>query len=101
MPEDKRKFHSTKSGHENSDYVDVSGGMAHKSIDQAEFQHRKQAIQEVTWALKTGVLIRPETCSKCGRRPDDNRKIMAYHASYDSDKWLDVIWLCPACWDPC
>lgn len=43
-------------------------------------------------AVRAGVLSRPDTCSKCGRK---NCRIEAHHK--DHTKPLDVIWLCPSC----
>lgn len=52
---------------------------------------REVAHNAVAHALRTGRLVRPSTCSRCGRRckPD------AHHADYR--KPLDVEWLCRRC----
>ncbi len=66
----------------------------------ARNKDRRRIIQKassaVFQAVKTGRLVRPETCCKCGR----TGKIEAAHTDYD--KLLDVIWLCRSChraWD--
>lgn len=43
-------------------------------------------------AVRAGVLNKPDTCSKCGRK---NCRIEAHHN--DHTKPFDVIWLCPSC----
>jgi hypothetical protein len=44
-------------------------------------------------ALKSGKLVRPQSCSACMKTcvPE------AHHESYDQDKRLDVRWLCKQC----
>lgn len=51
----------------------------------------RQARYAVLVAIRTGTLIRPETCSRCGVqcRPD------AHHEDYS--KPLEVEWLCRRC----
>lgn len=46
----------------------------------------------VRTAVKTGFLIRPSECSKCG---EDKMRIEGHH--HDYNKPLDVIWLCTKC----
>lgn len=45
----------------------------------------------VVQAIRTGVLVRPEKCSDCGK----TGRIYAHHEDYE--KPLDVAWLCHAC----
>lgn len=54
---------------------------------------RKAAREAVTSALRAGDLVRPPSCSTCGRACAAE----AHHKSYEPDHWLDVVWLCTAC----
>lgn len=58
-----------------------------------------EARRAVRAAIKSGVLVRPDTCEKCGqipaRRVDGYSQIQAHHPDYD--KPLDVEWLCCKC----
>lgn len=58
-----------------------------------KYPERIKANEAVKRALKTGELIRPDICSKCGRpcKPD------GHHWSYLEEHWLDVEWLCKFC----
>lgn len=52
----------------------------------------------VAKAIKDGVLVRPETCSRCGSKAKNSwatGNIEAHHEDYS--KPLDVIWLCKTC----
>lgn len=46
---------------------------------------------KVKRAVEKGILIRPDTCERCGRR----WKTIAHHSDYD--KPFDVMWLCSSC----
>ena len=52
---------------------------------------KKQAVGIVRAAVKSGRLIRPDSCSGCGRRVE----VHAHHDDYS--KPLDVRWLCRRC----
>lgn len=52
---------------------------------------KKDAWKMVQLALKFNILVRPDTCSKCGVKC----KPEAHHPDYS--KPLDVIWLCKSC----
>ena len=58
--------------------------------------HRHQAHSEaaclVRYAVRIGMLRKPETCSECGAR---GRKIHGHHADYS--KPFEVTWLCEFC----
>ncbi len=58
-----------------------------------------QAYRKVRTALASGVLVRPDTCSRCGRNPglasDGRAMIQAHH--HDYEKPLDVEWICCKC----
>lgn len=51
----------------------------------------KRAQFTVVNAVRTGLLIRPDRCSDCGRK----RKVAGHHDDYT--KPLDVRWLCYPC----
>lgn len=59
----------------------------------------KQIAQsKVTYALKTGRLIRPDRCEDCGKRQNKqtfHSGIEAHHDDYS--KPLEVRWLCLSC----
>ena len=52
---------------------------------------RINATQHIFWALKLGILIKPEFCEKCEMKS----KLQAHHDDYE--KPLDVRWLCRIC----
>ncbi len=57
----------------------------------------RAAVQKVRQAIRKGIMIRPNVCSRCGLRAD---RIEGAH--YDYSKPLDVVWLCVPChrkWD--
>lgn len=55
------------------------------------YRHKYNAHAAVNYAVKTGKLIRPKRCSKCGKRC----KPEAHHPNYA--KRLKVVWLCRPC----
>jgi hypothetical protein len=55
---------------------------------------RKEFYKIYSDALKSGLLIKPEICSKCGL-PDRSNKIAGHHNDYE--KPLEVEWLCNHC----
>jgi ribosomal protein S27AE len=54
-----------------------------------KFERRAQAV--VANAIRSGRIVRPDTCSKCGA----TGKIDAHHEDYS--KPLDVTWVCKKC----
>lgn len=52
---------------------------------------KDNARQRLNYAVKTGKLIRPDTCSNCGFKG----KIQADH--HDYSKPLEVSWICSSC----
>lgn len=52
-----------------------------------------KAHSKVQVAIKSGKIVRPSECSKCGNqcKPD------AHHDSYEESQWLVVRWLCKPC----
>lgn len=58
------------------------------------YREKTRARQAVLYAVKTGVLLRPEACPTCGRAV---RVHGHHHNGYDKGHWLDVVWLCARC----
>lgn len=60
----------------------------------AEFRQKHVARTYVHNAVSAGTLIRPDSCSRCGKEctPEGH-----HHKGYDREYWLDVIWLCARC----
>lgn len=60
------------------------------------------AVKTIFEAVKSGRLIRPEICSKCGKNPGldsvGNSQIQAIHTKgYAFEHRMDVTWLCVSC----
>lgn len=51
------------------------------------------AKEAVARAVAHGDLVRPSTCSRCGKE----RRIYAHHHSYAPEDRLDVKWVCQKC----
>ena len=60
---------------------------------QIKYPEKQKSRKAVMLALRSGKLVRPQSCSACMKTcvPE------AHHESYDQDKRLDVIWLCKQC----
>jgi len=58
-------------------------------IDQVIKKHEARVL--VGHAVRTGQLLKPDACSKCG----SGEKIEGHHEDYSDP--LDVIWLCRVC----
>jgi hypothetical protein len=65
-----------------------------KIIEQWHKEHPEavKASNLVNWAVKKGIIKKPEQCEFCKR---DNTRINGHHPAYD--KPLNVIWLCNSC----
>ena len=58
--------------------------------------HMEQARAHgmLSYAVKTGKIIKPSKCSQCGK----SGKIQGHHHNgYDKEHYLDVIWVCQPC----
>jgi hypothetical protein len=55
---------------------------------------RDQARSRFKYALKLGILTKPDACEKCGAKPE-RRLLHGHHADYS--KPLEVEWLCTFC----
>ena len=53
----------------------------------------------VSRVVKSGKLIKPNTCSKCGESFPKRLIEGHHHLGYSKENWLDVMWLCPKCHD--
>lgn len=59
-------------------------------------KHKSDARAKLNYAVKKGLIIRPDACSKCGKKaPDEVKRIEAHHEDYS--KPLDIVWLCGPC----
>lgn len=67
-----------------ADWLTYKGKYKHPHADAVQHKTRR--------AIKSGRLIKPSACSKCGRT---DKPIQAHHADYE--KPLDVTWLCTGC----
>jgi len=55
---------------------------------------RVSAQSAVMRAVRSGKLIRPSVCPRCGK----GGRIDAHHKTYKRGDWLDVYWLCKPCY---
>jgi hypothetical protein len=53
---------------------------------------RERAGNKVATAKLRKVLVKPDSCSVCGRQ---DTRIVAHHTNYDEP--LNVVWLCSSC----
>lgn len=69
------------------------------SLKACRAPHMDAARRAVRTALENGLLSRPDTCERCGDRPecmkDGRSSIQAHH--HDYNRPLDVQWLCYRC----
>lgn len=54
---------------------------------------REWAREAVRSALRSGTLVRPDTCQRC----DEVAPVQGHHHSYLREDWLKVEWLCQRC----
>lgn len=89
--------YSRRNGKENRERVYERRRLNSERVNElARSYYRKDIIKmktrdKVRWAIDSGRLVRPETCSKCGEECKPN----AHHEDYS--KPLEVIWLCTKC----
>ena len=57
----------------------------------AEHPEQCNARTKLQYAIKTGRVIKPDSCSQCG----STRRVSGHHEDYS--KPLEVIWLCQVC----
>lgn len=77
---------ATKWQNENRQRVYELARTRYKKTGRTEKMSARVAVNK---AIKKGILSR-RPCEICG-----NPKTEAHHSSYEPDKWLDVIFLCP------
>jgi ribosomal protein S27AE len=58
-----------------------------------KFPEKIAARKAVFKAINSGVLVRPDVCSECGKMDE----IQAHHDSYAPEHRLNVRWLCKKC----
>lgn len=69
-------------------------GRAYTRTRYAKHADAHKAHVAVNRALRTGDLVRPDTCEACGAQgPIESH----HHRGYSIDRWLDVLWLCRTC----
>jgi hypothetical protein len=63
------------------------------TVDRWQKKNPEKAIAHAAlfMAVKVGIVIRPDSCSKCGKKC----KPHGHHTDYS--KMLEVVWLCPKC----
>ena len=92
-----RKWYHSKGRNLVRDYQASSWGKIVKRKSainyRAKYPERLLAQNAVLYAVKTGRLKRPNTCSRCGIICVPH----GHHESYKKEDWLDVIWLCHNC----
>lgn len=64
------------------------------AIQRERYPEHKAARNAVYEALKDGRLTKPHNCSECGK---ETEMLEGHHESYESDRYLDVAWLCKRC----
>lgn len=57
------------------------------------YPYKAQAHQKLSYAIRSGKIIRPSNCSVCGVECIPH----GHHISYLEEHWLDVIWVCIHC----
>jgi len=67
-----------------------------KRWQQANRDHCR-AIWHIWHAVKTGKLIKPDTCRSCGGRVGKDKIRGHHHNGYGPEHYLDVTWLCVPC----
>jgi hypothetical protein len=57
--------------------------------------HKRRAHNKLNKAIRTGVILKPNRCSSCGKEIEQQRNLHGHHEDYS--KPLAVHWLCPKC----
>jgi len=78
-----------------SEYARVLPYRKHGATDEHRIPEHKRALRKVLYAVKTGRIVRPTVCSKCGKPDSYNDQIQAHHLDYT--KPYDIAWLCEDC----
>lgn len=77
----------------------VAGRDVLASITATMEKIKQQAKGKIQHAIRLGILVRPKTCSKCGKIPppakDGRSQIHGHHTDYS--KPLQVVWICVNC----
>lgn len=63
-------------------------------IQRERHPEQKKARDAAYYAEKTGVIVRPDACQKCGKITADLHK---HHWSYEKEHYIDIQWLCRQC----
>jgi hypothetical protein len=74
-----------------------SGKCGAHTLRQPAETARELAHQQVSIAIREGVLVRPDACELCSSKKGDWRTWLLHAHHEDYDRPLDVIWLCVPC----
>jgi hypothetical protein len=66
-------------------------------IGRTTVEQKSRATRLYRRALRKGELMRPDTCSRCGKAAVGNELHGHHHNGYDDEHALDVVWLCRSC----
>ena len=67
---------------------------AQSRASRARYPERERARSKLNYAIRTGKLVKPKTCSQCNRTTS-SRRLHGHHGNYT--KPLEVIWMCSVC----
>ena len=67
----------------------------YKKIQKARYPEKIKAREIVQKAIKSGELIKPNTCGICEKYFEDKRKVHGHHEDYNQP--LKVVWCCKKC----
>ena len=59
----------------------------------ASHPEKAKAKNALNWAVRSGKIVRPDSCQICG----SGVGVQGHHESYAEEDWLNVIWLCRKC----
>jgi rubredoxin len=75
--------------------VDISDVKRAANFMTFEQMQKEEARSSVRYAVKKGVISKPDRCSNCGCT--DRALGGHHHNGYEPEHVLDVVWLCPQC----
>jgi hypothetical protein len=64
-------------------------------VNPTPLAERQYAYYYIGKLLSAGIVIRPDSCQKCGRNKKDKVTIYGHHADYSKPD--EVEWLCGSC----
>jgi hypothetical protein len=75
----------------------VAKYLAGKYANDPVFRMKLAARNAVSIAVKKGILVKPEACSKCEAPKSPHALQGHHHHGYDKEHQLDVVWICAKC----